>query len=600
MLAPVGTSGGTIAARGAGSPGTTGRAVRRLASHISPVTAVWVLLAALIILPVGAFLLNAVSPRLFDQGNSWFTLSAIERTFTGRNLHGFVDSLAVAASTALLALAVATTLAWLTHRTDLPGRRVWSGGMWALLLMPTYLMGDGWEYLLQPAGVLQRLGLPHSVLYHLIFGPAGVILVLTLAGLPFAYFVMSAAMAGLGQELDDAVRVHGGGVTDTIRTVLPVLMPAMLSAVAIVFAESMSDFGVSSTLAYYAHFPMATFGLFSAIDTNPTDFGVAATLGILLVASAVVPIWIQSRALKGRSYAVLSGRSRQPTRRRLAPATKAVLTAATAGLFTIGIGIPLFGALVASMLPSFGTDGNLFAHGLTLSSYRKVFGPDYIGPMILSTKLAAVAAVITVATAVVMARLITSRRQGTSAKLADFALLGSMALPGIVLAAGYLFAFNLPITSKVGLDLYETMPLLVMGYIATGLPSQSRLLMGPMAQIQGSLLDAARTHGSSALEGWRRAIGPVLSRTLVWAWLYTFAKTLVELPVSQILYPPGHEPISAGIADLLSTYHYDVATAMTVVSAVELFGLILLVLGAFRLFAPRGWRRIGMVERGAL
>jgi iron(III) transport system permease protein len=249
------------------------------------------------------------------------------------------------------------------------------------------------------------------------------------------------------------------------------------------------------------------------------------------------------------------------------------------------------------MLPSFGVDGNIFAHGLTLSSYRKVFGPDYIGPMILSTKLAAITAVVTVATAVVVARLITSSRSGVSAKMADFALLGSMALPGIVLAAGYLFAFNLPVAGKIGLDLYETMPLLVMGYIATALPSQSRLLVGPMAQIQSSLLDAARTHGSGAFDAWRRAVGPVLSRTLVWAWLYTFAKTLMELPVSQILYPPGHQPISAGIADLLSNYHYDVATAMTVVSAAEMFGVVLVALAAFRLLAPQGWRRIGISGR---
>jgi iron(III) transport system permease protein len=598
LLSPVGARGETLSsAVGAGPPARAVRLVlKRIVSRLSPATAVWVVLGALIIVPVGAFLLNAVSPRLFDQGSSWFTLSAFDRTFTGRNLHGFADSLFVSASTAVIALCVSTALAWLTQRTDLPGRRAWNLGMWALLLMPTFLMGDGWEYLLQPAGVLQRLGVPDSFLYHFIFGPGGVILVLSLAGLPFAYFVMSAAVGGLGQELEDAVRVHGGRTKDTIRTVLPVLMPAMLSAVAIVFAESMSDFGVSSTLAYYSHFPMATFGLFSAINTNPTDFGVAATLGILLVASAVIPIWIQSRALKGRSYAVLSGRSRQPTRRRLSPSVKATVTVATVGLFAVGIGIPLFGALVASMLPNFGINGNLFAHGLTLANYGKVFGPDYIGPMILSTKLSALTAIVTVAVAVVMARLITSRRAGRSAKLADFALLGSMALPGIVLAAGYLFAFNLPVASKLGLGLYETMPLLVMGYVATALPSQSRLLVGPMMQIQSSLVDAARTHGSSAIDGWRRAVGPVLSRTLVWAWLYTFAKTLMELPVSQILYPPGHEPISAGIADLLSNYHYDVATAMTVVSAVEMFGVILIVLGAFRLFAPEGWRRMGAIS----
>jgi iron(III) transport system permease protein len=559
---------------------------------------VWVVLGVLIVIPVGAFLLLAFSPRLFSQGSAWFTLANFRAVFTGQTLHGFVDSIWVSATTAAVALGLATCVAWLVHRTDIFGRRVWPLAMWALLLMPTYLMANGWEYLLQPDGVLQRLGIPSSFAYHLIFGPFGVVLVLTMAGLPFAYLVMSAALAGLGQEFEDAARVHGAGRSSTLRAVLPIVLPSMLSAVAIVFAESMSDFGVSSTLAYQSHFPMATYGLFNAIDINPANFGVAAALGWLLVASAAIPIAIQSRALRGRSYAVLSGRTRTPTRHRLRPGARAGLTTAVAGLFVVALGVPLFGAVVASLLSSFG-QGNISVHALTLSSYRAALASSqFLGPMLLSNRLAAITASITVVVGLLMARMLTSRRRGRANKVADLMLLGSMALPGIVLAAGYIFAFNLPIASRLGVDLYETLPLLVMGYIATVLPSQSRLMVGPVSQVQDSMMEAARVHGGGLVRSWRRTYVPVLSRTLLWAWLFSFAKILLELPVSQILYPPGQEPISVGIENLLGDYHYDVGTAMTVMAVGEMFAVIGVVLLAFRLLAPRGWQRIGGAVRG--
>jgi iron(III) transport system permease protein len=560
---------------------------------------VWLSLGAIILLPVGAFLIQGVSPRLFSQGTDWFTLANIATALKGQTLHGFIDSLWVSVVTAAGALAIGTAVAWLVHRSDLPGRRAWPLCMWALLLMPTYLMADGWQYLLQPDGVAQRLGLHNLFAYHAIFGPFGVVLILTLSGLPFAYLVMSAALRGLGQEFEDAARVHGGSPSVTARVILPILAPAMLSAVAIVFAESMSDFGVSSTLAFQSHFPMATYGLFTAIDTNPANFGVAAVLGGLLVASAAIPIAIQSRVLRGRSYAVLSGRTRAPVRRQLRPLPRAAGTGAVALLFLVALGVPLFGAVIASLMTGVGTGGAV-SHALGLASYRQVFhNSDLAAPLLLSNRLSAITATLTVILGLFVARVISSRRGGAASKVADVALIGSMALPGIVLAAGYIFAFNLPIASRLGINLYETLPLLVMGYIATALPSEARLMVGPMSQVQDSLREAARVHGAGPVRSWQDTFLPIMSRTLLWAWLFSFAKILLELPVSQILYPPGQEPISVGIQNLLGNYHYDVGTAMTVVAVGEMFAVIALLLVAFRLFAPAGWQRVGTTIRGS-
>ena len=216
------------------------------------------------------------------------------------------------------------------------------------------------------------------------------------------------------------------------------------------------------------------------------------------------------------------------------------------------------------------------------------------GPVLLSTELAAITATVTAVLGLAVARLLAARRPGRFTKAGDLLLLGSIALPGIVLGAGYIFAFNLPITSRFGLDLYETLPLLVMGYLATSVPTQSRIMMGQVAQVHGSLMEAARVHGARGLVG--LALGLPAGRVPgAGAGLVDhLAKTFFELPISQLLYPPGQEPVSVAIDNWLSNYHYDIGTAMTVVCAGCRCSLSSgWCSGGFRLFAPKGWRRMG-------
>ncbi len=553
--------------------------------------ALWAVLGALLVLPMAVFLGQAFSPRLFGAGVQWFTLHNFADAFTGTTFRGVADSLAVSGITSVLCVAIGGSLAWGVHRTDLPGRHVWPILIWALLLVPTFLSAEGWEYLLQPQGVLAQFGIDASPLFAAFFGPLGVIFVLAMSALPYAYITISAALLHLGSEFEEAARVHGAGTWRTVRVVLPILGPALLSAAAIVFAESMSDFGVASTLAASAHFPVATYVLFQAIDNNPADFGLAAAIGWLLVASAAIPIAVQAWALRGRTYAVVSGRTRTASRSHLSPARRALATTAIAVLFALALGAPILGALVASLLKGFGSEISVSA--LTLANYQEVFagGAGLAAPLAFSTGMAALAAIATMALGLAVARLMTARGGGPLARITDLVLLGSVALPGIVLAAGYIFAYNLPLLGNFGLDLYETTPLLLMGYVATALPSQARLMVGPVSQLQDSLVQAARVHGSSAMSAWRRAVLPMLSRILLWAGLLTFAKTLLELPVSQLLYPPGSPPVSVAINSYVAGYHYDVGTAMTVVALAEEFAVILAGLALFALITPKGWRR---------
>lgn len=557
-----------------------------------------VLLGLLLVVPIGAFLLVAVCPRLFEQGPSWLTLDYFRTALSGPSLHALGDTAIVGGGSALLALGCALPLALLVGRTNLLGKRLWQIGVWALLLAPSYLVALGWERLFEPGGVLERAGIDPSALRGLLYGPVGVTGVLGIKGVPFAFLAISAALPGLGSSFEHAARVHGAGRWRALRAVLPILAPAIWTALAIVFAESISDFGVASTLAFTAHFPVSTFALYTAVDAEPIQFGLAAAIGCTLVGLAAIALLIQRRAMGGRSYQVLSGRTRPHTVKRLSAPAHVLALLAVTGFFAVALGVPVFGAVSASLLKELGT----LQHGftLTLSNYeRAVSSSALYEPLLYSLRISVIVASVVMALAVPVARLLTRRGGGPVGRALDLVLLGAVALPSIVMAAGYILIYNLPVMHSLGIALYGTTLLLGIGYVAGALPNNARILIGPLAQLHESLLAGARTHGAGAAYAWRRVAVPILSRYILWVWLYCFTGTLLELPISQLLYPAGSFPLSVAIERRLEAYDFAGGTAMEVVAVLGALAVTALVLCAYRLLAPAGWRRVHAAAEAA-
>jgi iron(III) transport system permease protein len=553
----------------------------------------WLILCAVILFPCACFLLLAVSPRLFDQGSQWFTLTYLHQALTGATAVAVVNSLWVSTAAALMGVLIGFPIAWLAARTTMPGRRFVSAGMWLALLLPSWLPALGWERLVQPDGVMYRMGLDWPWVTHLIMGPFGVVLLLGLRCVPFSYLAITAALTGLGQEFEDAARTHGASRLQALRLIVPILAPAIMSALAIGFAESISDFGVAATLAYNSNFSLATYALYAAIGNFPPSFPLAAGMSWLLVAAVAIPLALQARALRGRSYQILSGRTRQAVRRRLSRTEAILASTAVALFFVVMLGVPGFGAVSGSLLADFGG-----SFTLTLANYRALFQePGLLGPLERSLVYGMITATITVTLGFIAARMLSRRRTAATGAL-DFLLLASVALPGVVFGAGYIFAYNLPIMSTLGINLYQTVQLLVIAYIASSLPTNARVLVGSVSQLQESLKDAARAHGAGPLMAWARGVLPVVSRPITLALLYTFCGVFLELPLSQLLYAPGSPPASIAIEDNLSNYHFGVGMAQAVLAVFIAFAAVAIVLGGYSLLAPAGWRRIGRTVRG--
>jgi len=560
--------------------------------RITPMAIFWSLITLILVIPIVLFLSVAFSPRLMSQGQQWFTLASFRPVFTGAYGLALLHSLILGVVASIGAMVIALSMAWLVLRTNTPARILWNTAIFALFLAPSYLIALGWQRLFEQRGVLEIMGLSVTPIRNLLYGPVGICMVLMVKGIPFAYLVIANAMRGLGEEFEQAVRVHGGSRFEAFKIMANLLTPSLFSAIAIVFAEAISDFGVASTLSSVSHFSVATYQLYQGINSIPVNFPVSAATSFTLLSLVILAILAQNRVLRGRSFRTLSGRTRPATITKLSFLGKFSTSTYIVALLVITLGIPVFGAISASMLQGL---GSLLSHyTINFSNYSRVLHSRFLrNPLIYSTEMSLITATLAVALAAIASKVLTSARSTPAKRFIDFFLLAAVALPGIVFAIGYIFTYNLRFINDLGLQIYGTSFLLALAYTANALPSTSRSLVGNMGQIQESMMGAARVHGSNAARAWIDVTMPLIARPLLIAWLLTFSGTLLELPVSELLYPPGSPPVAVGIELSLAGFDFGGGTAIEVLSILWALVVVGIAFFLFNCFAPPGWKRLG-------
>lgn len=532
--------------------------------------------------PLLSFLALAVFPHLFGQTGpeGIVSLHSFAEALGTYNLRALLNSLWIGAGAGVIATSIGIWLSWLTTRTTLPGRRLIEGAVWAMLLLPSYFMAVGWQLLLAPGGLLD---LPWAA--SIMISAFGVMVVLGLKLIPFAYLTLVAAWLALPEEIDEAGRVHGIAARTRLRLSLGLLVPGILAAFAMVYAESLADFGVADTLAAGVNFPLATYSIYAALDAMPLNFGLAAANSWLLLSLVLPAVWLQTRVnRRAERYRVITGRARPPRRRRLGALRGGLHAAAVLLVMALALGVPIFAAAANSLIADPGEPFGLT--NLTLSHYADVFRlSDIFGALLYSVQLSLISAVgaILLGLGVALALM----RPTGLARLLDWGLLTIMALPGLILAAGYIFAFNQP-----WLPLYGSSTALVMAYITGALPVTSRMLLGPVGQQHRNLHEAAAVHGLSAVRRWLWVRLPLLATPLMFAFLLTASHIVFELPASELLYPPGSPPLAVALIAYLHNFDFATEAALQLTAIGAVGGAVLLARLAFDRFTPRAWQRL--------
>ncbi len=211
-----------------------------------PPVAVWVsaaLVAAAMTLPLVYLALRALE-------NGW--VEVFEVALRGKTLAVLFRSVALAVVATASSVAVAVPLAWLTVRTNLPGRRVWAVLAALPLVIPSYVGGFVLVSMFGPKGFVQEALAPLGVeRLPEIYGLPGAALALTLFSYPYVFLTVRGALRGMDPALEEASRGLGsGGWATFFHVTLPQLRPAIAAGALLVALYSLSDFGAVSLLQF--------------------------------------------------------------------------------------------------------------------------------------------------------------------------------------------------------------------------------------------------------------------------------------------------------------------------------------------------------------
>ena len=517
-------------------PGTAGRHLGDWLAN----GAIAAVFGVLVLLPLGLVLIQTIMPALFDPVNPRMTLDAgaLARAFGEPRLLGAIfNSLLLAGGVCVLATSLGAAYAFAMHRTNMPLRGFFVSVPWLVFLTPAYLKGLAWGLLMSPGGYLTQAGVLPDWLSTAFFGPAGLVFIHTFSLFPLPFFVIGGALAGLGSEFEDAARLSGASLGRAwLRINLPLLAPAFALCAIAVFAEVLSDFGLASTIARTSGFGLLTYSIYVAASAYPVDFALAGSQSLVLLL-LVLALVLADRLLRRQMTArLISGRSR-PARVYSLGHWRWLVAAGCLLVALLALVLPLGAIAVRSVcrtLSAGPAPGNL-----TLEFLRQAltFNNPSNEALLRSFGFASITALVAAAAAVLLS-LRLDRASGVMRPAVLAISLGTVAVPGIVLGFGYILVWNrLPVFRDWPLPHYGDASLLVTGYIGTALPYCLVIILAAVGQLAPNLTDAARLHGAGWTRRVLRIVLPLVAMSVITAFLFTFIRTMFELPMSELLVP---------------------------------------------------------------
>ena len=141
------------------------------------------------------------------------------------------------------ATALGVALAWLTVRTDLPGRTVWRVTAVLPLVIPSFVGAAAWRLTFERGGILDDwFGIAS---FPEMRGLRGATIVLILFTYPYVYLPVAARLASLPPSLEENARILGRSPSYAFwRIVLPQCASAIAAGTLFVALYTVSEFGV--------------------------------------------------------------------------------------------------------------------------------------------------------------------------------------------------------------------------------------------------------------------------------------------------------------------------------------------------------------------
>ena len=193
-------------------------------------------------------------------------------------------------------------VAWVLVRYRFFGRRIVDSIVDLPFALPTAVSGIALTTLYATTGWVGRLLEPLGI--RISYTPAGIVMALTLIGLPFVVRSVQPALEDLEPELEEAAMSLGANRLQTFfRVILPAVMPSALSGFTLALARAIGEFGSVYLIAGNMPIKTEIAPLLIIIKLEQYDYPGATAIGVvMLIASFILLFVIYSLQAWSRRY----------------------------------------------------------------------------------------------------------------------------------------------------------------------------------------------------------------------------------------------------------------------------------------------------------
>ncbi len=502
------------------------------------------------ILLVGAILLPLVYLWLRAVQGEQGLFELVLRPSTLRILG---NSLGLAASVAFCSALIAVPIAWLTVRTDLPLRRLFSVLTALPLVIPSYIGAYLMVSTLGPRGLVQSWLQPLGVeRLPSIYGFPGALVVLTLLTFPYTLLSVRASLLGIDPALEDASRVLGRNRWQTFwRVVFPQLRPGMAAGSLLVVLYTLRDFGAVSIMRFNT-FTRAIYIQYQSLIDRSGAAALALVLVLLALGLLAAEWGIRQR---GRHYG--------SSPKAVAPVQVALGRWKWPAMIFCSL-VVLFSLLIPAV-------------NLVYWLVRGLGAGEQVGALWAQTWnsfwISAVAALVTMASALPVV-VLSVRRPGRLSQVLERSTYLGFAMPGVVIALALVF-----FGSNFATLIYQTSPLLIFAYLVLFIPQAVGSVRASLLQVHPNLEEAGRSLGRPPLQVFLRVTAPLVRPGLAVGFALVFLTVMKELPATLILSPIGFKTLATSVWSAVSAAYFAQAALpallLIVVSSVPMAFLIL-------------------------
>ena len=442
------------------------------------------------------------------------------------------NTLALVVAVTSGALLTGVSMAWLTERTNLPGRKILRGMLALPLAIPAYIGGIVHLTLLRPRGGFipqaleaifgQPVPLPSPI------GFWGAAFILTLFTYPYVYLLSSAAFHRLHASMEEVARTLGRTPRQVLwQVILPALRPGLMAGALLVALDILAEYGTVALLRYET-FSSAIFIQLS----GRYDRSAASILSGVLVGMAIFILWAELR-LQGKARFTQMESNWRPVplaslgKWRL-PAFFLVLAVVSASLL-----VPMTVLIVWSI--------RAFLDSQTLNMVFRTGSLGFGSFAWNSLWTSSLAATVAVTLSLPVALLSVRHPSRISRLISRFCQVG-YAIPGVVIALSLVL-----LVTRLLPFLYATPFVVVIAYVLRHMPQAIRSSESAINQLSPSLEEAARSLGRTPLQTFLQVTLPLVMPGILAGGTLVFLTSLKELPATLLLRPAGFDTLAVRV-----------------------------------------------------